>query len=168
VAGTGYEQTEAAANIPTILLLTFITVPMYLTTLLACKLSMLAFYLRVFQKQSLRVYVFVTMGLCVLWFISHFLANVFICSPVEAQWKIELIMSGQGTCGNQIPIFQSMIITNMLTDMIIMILPISECSHVLFETIGSTACQVHTDQCRIVTQRPSWACKCASPKSSAC
>lgn len=35
-------------------------------------------------------------------------------------------MSGEGTCGDQIPIFQSMIISNMLTDLIIMILPMSK------------------------------------------
>uniref|UniRef100_A0A8H7KFP1 Rhodopsin domain-containing protein n=1 Tax=Bionectria ochroleuca TaxID=29856 RepID=A0A8H7KFP1_BIOOC len=123
VAGTGYEQVETMANIPTILLLTFITVPTYLGCLLFSKLSMLCFYLRIFETQAPRRLVFGTMILCMCWFVSHFLANVFICKPVPAQWKMELVMSGEGTCGDQIPIFQSMIISNMLTDLIIMILP---------------------------------------------
>lgn len=126
VAGTGYEQVETMANIPTILLLTFITVPTYLGCLLFSKLSMLCFYLRIFETQAPRRLVFGTMILCMCWFVSHFLANVFICKPVPAQWKMELVMSGEGTCGDQIPIFQSMIISNMLTDLIIMILPMSK------------------------------------------
>jgi hypothetical protein len=86
---------------------------------------MLCFYLRIFERHTLRMWVIGTMVVCGIWFIAHVLTNVFICTPVAAQWRMELLMSGEGTCGEQIPLFQSMIISNMLTDLIIMALPIS-------------------------------------------
>ncbi|KAH7323231.1 hypothetical protein B0I35DRAFT_500090 [Stachybotrys elegans] len=124
LAGAGYGVQETAHNLSSILFMTFIVVPFYLSTLLASKLSMLAFYLRIFERHSLKLWVFVTMGFCVVWAVGHFLGNVFICKPVQAQWNLNLIMTGRGTCGDQIPIFQSMIISNMLMDLIIMTLPL--------------------------------------------
>lgn len=113
-------------NLPTILLMTFVLVPHYLATLLFSKVSMLTFYLRVFETHKLRIWALSTIGVCVAWFIAHLLANIFICSPVEAQWKMELLISGEGVCQEQVPLFQSMIITNMLIDLIIMALPLSK------------------------------------------
>lgn len=75
----------------------------------------------------------VTIVFCVVWALSHFLANVFVCSPVSAQYNLQ--DAATGTCGNQNTLFQSLVITNIIGDIIIMVLPMRE-SLPLFIIIG--------------------------------
>lgn len=65
-----------------------------------------------------------TIVFCIVWGVAHFLANVFICSPVKAQYDLEAAASG--ACGDQIRLAQSLIITNIVGDLFIMVLPMSE------------------------------------------
>lgn len=62
----------------------------------------------------------------VVWAAPHFLANVFICDPVAAQY--DLTIAATATCGNQITLFQSLIVTNIIGDVIVIVLLMRECS----------------------------------------
>lgn len=101
--------------------MTFATVPIYISTLTLTKLSMLYFYRRIFENATMLLYVNITISFVIIWGLAHFLANIFICNPVAAQYN--LVAAATGKCGNQITLFQSLIVTNIIGDIIIMILP---------------------------------------------
>jgi hypothetical protein len=101
--------------------MTFATVPIYISTLTLTKLSMLFFYRRIFENATTLLYVNITIGFVLVWGVAHFLANIFICNPVAGQY--DLAVAATATCGNQITLFQSLIVTNIIGDIIIMILP---------------------------------------------
>jgi hypothetical protein len=126
IGGAGYDVQTTIHNLPTILLIIFICIPFYLASQLFVKLSILVFYLRVFRYHISRTFVLATIALCVIWFIAYSLWDILICSPVEAQWNVTLISEGKGSCGNLKPLYQSGIITNMVTDLFILILPLSK------------------------------------------
>lgn len=85
---------------------------------------MLFFYRRIFENANMLHWVNAVAVYSVVWGIAHFLANVFVCTPVSAQF--DLTVAATGTCGDQIALFQSLIITNILGDIMIMVLPMRE------------------------------------------
>lgn len=112
---------------------------LYLNSLGVIKLSVLSFYLRVFVSKGVRVVIKITMGAVVLWAVVHGLGMVFICSPVSYQWD----MTHKGTCGNKIALYASLIITNIVTDIFIMALPVYTIWHLQMrasEKLGLAAC----------------------------
>lgn len=104
-------------NIPFILQLTFGMTLVYIVLLAAVKASMLCFFLRVFVTTTVQRLAKVTLAFVAMWMLSYVGASIFLCNPVSAQW------TGQGTCGAYIPLIQSLIATNAIGDLIIMILP---------------------------------------------
>ncbi|KAF4968985.1 hypothetical protein FSARC_3639 [Fusarium sarcochroum] len=136
--GNGYNLAKhPEPNVPFILKLTFAMQAIYVTLLAAVKASMLAFFIRVFptnfmQKGSKAALVFVA-----CWLISYLAACIFLCNPVEAQW------TGQGTCGQYIPMIQSLIATNAIGDLVIMAMPMHSVWGLKTrraEKIGITSC----------------------------
>ncbi|KAG9254359.1 uncharacterized protein F5Z01DRAFT_622403 [Emericellopsis atlantica] len=118
--GNGYslpEHPELAMNIPFILQLVFGMQLGYTLLLAATKASMLFFYLRVFVNPWVQRASQITLGVIALWTIAYLCACIFLCKPVSAQW------TGAGTCGEYIPMIQSLIGTNALGDVVIMLLP---------------------------------------------
>jgi hypothetical protein len=63
----------------------------------------------------------VMFGVVATWAVAHALAVIFICTPVSFQWDLTII---GGKCGDQIKLFQSIITSNIITDVMIMLLPI--------------------------------------------
>ncbi|KAH7322422.1 hypothetical protein B0I35DRAFT_182640 [Stachybotrys elegans] len=124
IGGAGYDMQTTINNLPTILLIIFLTIPFYLASQLFIKLSILVFYLRVFRYHISRIFILATIALCVAWFIAYFLWNLLVCSPVQAQWKPNLLMLGQGRCSNMKALYSSGIITNMVTDLFILAIPL--------------------------------------------
>lgn len=117
---------EVAFNLPTIMKAIFATVPLYISTLLFTKLSMLFFYRRIFEQATMLFWVNCTIVFSVVWGVAHFLGNVFICDPVAGQY--DMVIAATAKCGNQITLFQSLIVTNILGDIVIMALPMRKCS----------------------------------------
>jgi hypothetical protein len=118
--GSGHPASTVMPVISTNLLLTFILQPMYIFSLFCSKTSVLLLYQRVFQTPAMRRAVQVTMGVVAVWALGHYLAGEFICSPVASQYDLTV----PGTCGNDIAVFLSLIVTNALTDIVIMVLPV--------------------------------------------
>ncbi|KAH7304200.1 integral membrane protein [Stachybotrys elegans] len=93
---------------------------LYMMALTFVKLSVLVFYQRIFVSPGMKKLVYATIGLIIVWCISHSLAMLFICHPTAFWW--DQTIPG-GYCLNQIPIYISLIITNIFTDIVIMLLP---------------------------------------------
>lgn len=92
----------------------------YLWTLAALKLSQLCFYHRAFGVQ-LKFWIYGAGAIIVAWAIIFTFVFIFLCDPVEQQWTIDRI----GHCKDQILVLKCIIMTNVLTDIMIIVLPIS-------------------------------------------
>lgn len=106
-----------AANIPYILELTFGMQIVYTILLASVKASMLFFFIRVFVTPVMQLASKITLGFVVTWMVAYLGACIFLCNPISAQW------TGLGKCGVYMPMIQSLIATNAIGDIIIMLLP---------------------------------------------
>ncbi|KAI9162923.1 Satratoxin biosynthesis SC19 cluster protein [Paramyrothecium foliicola] len=107
-------------NFPTYMQIILSFQLLYTLALTFVKCSILMFYRRIFVSGKMQKLTWLTIGIVVLWWISHSLAMLFICHPVAFWW--DLTIEG-GYCLDQVPIYVSLIITNIITDLIIMALP---------------------------------------------
>jgi len=105
--------------------LTFAFQLVYILALSLVKSSILCFYRRVFVSARLRLATNVMFGVVAVWGLAHSMAVIFVCTPVSFQWDLSI----DGKCGDQIKLFQSLITTNILTDAMIMIIPVYSTSH---------------------------------------
>jgi hypothetical protein len=93
---------------------------LYVLALSLVKSSILCFYRRAFVDSRVMLAVNVLFGVVAMWASAHTMAIIFVCKPVSYQWDLTI----PGRCGDQIKLFQSLISTNILTDVLIMILPV--------------------------------------------
>jgi hypothetical protein len=126
--GCGYDLFPESPHFPTLInnLTVFMQVILsfqllYMMALTFVKLSVLVFYKRIFVSTGMKRLLYATFALIVCWCVGHSFAMLFICHPT-AYWWDQTIEGGY--CLNQIPIYVSLIITNICTDIIIMLLPI--------------------------------------------
>lgn len=97
----------------------------YFASLTATKISLLAFFLRVFPQKAFRKVIYVVIGICVAYGVSFVLATTFQCYPVPYSWK-QLDDSYEGSCNNiHIQGWMSAIF-NIVIDIIILVLPLKE------------------------------------------
>lgn len=88
--------------------------------LLAVKLSIMFFYLRVFVNNGLRLAVKIAMGVTLLWSAGNLIQVFVICRPFRSSWDIKT----PGVCGNRQGSFIAIGVFNVVTDFIILLLPI--------------------------------------------
>lgn len=93
---------------------------LYMMSLTLVKCSVLAFYRRVFVNDGMKKLTVITAIFVVCWCIGHSFAMVFICHPVAFWWDVTIV---GGYCLDQLPIYVSLIVTNIFTDLVIMGLP---------------------------------------------
>lgn len=114
---------------------------LYVNALAVIKASMLCFYARIFTNVGLRSCINIMLGIVVVWALSFSMAMVFACKPVAFQWNLQI--SGGGVCGDLIALYATLIVTNIITDLIIMGLPLYTIWHLKMrgvEKAGLTAC----------------------------
>ena len=99
--------------------MTFTFTLIYLWTLACLKLSQLYLYWRVFSTH-LRLWIFAGAAIVITWAIIFTFIFIFLCNPIQQQWSLMRI----GHCMDQILVLKSLIMTNILTDLFIFILPI--------------------------------------------
>jgi hypothetical protein len=99
--------------------ITFVFILIYIWCLTFIKLSQLALYLRVFNKE-LRIPIYVLSTVVTLWAIIFNFFSIFLCDPVSQQWTTNRI----GHCMDQILLLKCLIMTNMVTDLFIVALPV--------------------------------------------
>ncbi|KAH7119990.1 hypothetical protein B0J11DRAFT_582477 [Dendryphion nanum] len=85
------------------------------------KLSILAFYWRLFNMSSIRVPIYFVASFIVAWFIASILVTVFQCVPVASLWTPALRASAK--CVELAPFFFGVSIPNILADLFLLILP---------------------------------------------
>lgn len=99
---------------------TFVFTLIYLWTLAALKLSQLCFYYRAFGHQ-LKIWIYAFGAIVAAWALVFSLVFIFLCDPVEQQWTIDRI----GHCMDQVLVLKCIIMTNVITDLMIILLPVS-------------------------------------------
>ncbi|THX15100.1 hypothetical protein D6D13_02349 [Aureobasidium pullulans] len=97
----------------------------YFASLTATKISILAFFLRVFPQQQFRKIIHGVIGICVAYGLSFVLATTFQCNPVPYSWK-QLDSTYQGSCNNIHLQGWMSAIFNIIIDLIILILPLKK------------------------------------------
>ncbi|TEA15262.1 Satratoxin biosynthesis SC1 cluster protein 4 [Colletotrichum sidae] len=106
-------------NMQYILKVTFAFTLIYLWALASLKLSQLWFYHRAFALQLSR-WIYVVSGIVVAWALVFTFIFIFLCDPIAQQWTVLRI----GHCMDQILVLKCIIMTNVVTDLFIVILPI--------------------------------------------
>ncbi|EHA50584.1 hypothetical protein MCOR27_010324 [Pyricularia oryzae] len=126
-AGVGYDLDPKSPYFPTlynnleyILKNTFAFVGVYLWALAFMKLSQCCLYWRVFVTQ-LKWWIIWTSIIVLIWAIVLTFIAIFLCTPVEAQWSVD---RKPEQCMDQILVLKTLIMTNVVTDLFIMLLPI--------------------------------------------
>ncbi|KAH6633054.1 hypothetical protein C7974DRAFT_163968 [Boeremia exigua] len=110
---------ELTHNLPVIMQITFAFTLIYIWCLAALKMSQLALYMRVFSSQ-LQVWVYGVGAIVVLWAVIFNFLFIFLCDPIAQQWTVARV----GHCMDQILLLKCLIMTNLVTDLFIVVLPI--------------------------------------------
>ncbi|CAK7227108.1 hypothetical protein SCUCBS95973_006431 [Sporothrix curviconia] len=118
--GIGYDVTETLANLPLILRLLVAYEILYATCNYSVKLSVLFFYQRVFINRGMRIATIVTMVFVSLWTLGNILQIFLLCRPFRAS----IDPTVPGTCGSQKASFVAIGTFNIVTDAVILSLPI--------------------------------------------
>ncbi|KAF2770284.1 hypothetical protein EJ03DRAFT_78296 [Teratosphaeria nubilosa] len=84
------------------------------------KAAILSFYWRLFSVKN-RIPILIVSGVVVAWFFAIFLAVIFTCEPINAQWNI-LITDRK--CIKTRTIWLSGSIVNVLTDAVLLVMPL--------------------------------------------
>ncbi|KAK4651941.1 hypothetical protein QC762_606935 [Podospora pseudocomata] len=124
-SGVGHDMVPDSPLFPTLMnnlefmmKITFIFTIVYVWALFALKMSQLWFYLRAFSVH-LKVWIWIVSGICIAWAIIFTFVLTFLCDPIEQQWTLMRI----GKCMDQILVLKCVIMTNILTDLMIIVLP---------------------------------------------
>ena len=94
---------------------------LYLTANALPKMYMLCLYLRLFTHKALRMSCYVLMGFVAAIWVSYIIASATKCTPFAYQWD-KTIPGGQ--CVNIEAYYQSTSVPNIVTDLIILVLPV--------------------------------------------
>ncbi|KAK7955772.1 uncharacterized protein PG986_004994 [Apiospora aurea] len=115
-----YEQLITNSNL--ILKILFGFDMLYVHALALTQTSVLLFYLRVFGRApgGPRRAVQALLGVVAAWAVAFSLALAFICHPLPFRWAPTI---PGGACGSQPAMYAMLIVTNVLLDLVIMLLP---------------------------------------------
>ncbi|CZR51597.1 uncharacterized protein PAC_01474 [Phialocephala subalpina] len=94
---------------------------LYGITLCLIKSSIICFYFRIFGKtKSFRISAFVVLAFIICWALSVVLETFLLCRPVAYNWDTSI----KGTCGDRNTVYVSAGALNVITDFMVMSLPI--------------------------------------------
>ncbi|KAK4201726.1 hypothetical protein QBC40DRAFT_323675 [Triangularia verruculosa] len=120
--GVGYPMAQTLPNLEHILKMLVSYELIYATGISTIKLSVLVFYLRVFVNKTMRT---ATKGVIIfvcLWSVGNILQVFLICRPFAAIYTLELMPTAK--CGDQVGSFIAIGAFNIITDVMILTLPI--------------------------------------------
>lgn len=118
--GVGHNIAETLPNLEVILKLMVAYAIIYTFCIGFIKLSVLCFYIRVFVGERFRLATFATIGLVTVWSLANVLLLFLICRPFAANYDLTV----QGTCGDRPTAFIAIGAFNIITDILILVLPI--------------------------------------------
>lgn len=118
--GVGYPAEETMANLTHILKLLVAYELIYAVCLSTVKISVMTFYLRVFVNRSLRLATKAALVFVILWSTGNVLQVFLICRPFRSTYDPTV----PGECGDQVASFIAIGAFNVVTDVIILTLPL--------------------------------------------
>ncbi|OIW30687.1 hypothetical protein CONLIGDRAFT_713264 [Coniochaeta ligniaria NRRL 30616] len=118
--GVGYPATETLPNLVPILKMLVAYEFIFATCISTIKMSVMFFYLRVFVNDGLRLATKLVIGFVLLWSVGNILQVFLICRPFAATYDPTI----KGKCGSQVVSFIAIGAFNVITDAIILTLPI--------------------------------------------
>jgi hypothetical protein len=77
--------------------------------------------IRIFAVKSFRIAGYVVLAICVSWGIMTMLVAFLLCRPLGYNWNL---LPSDGHCGNQQSAYAAVGVTDILTDVMILILPL--------------------------------------------
>ena len=98
----------------------FILIISWPITQTAIKISILLFYLQLFVTKQFSIAAYITMSVVCLWCIQQVLAALLICKPISYNWDFH---NQTGSCGNTTANCIAGAAVNVLTDLVILLLP---------------------------------------------
>ncbi|KAK1833848.1 hypothetical protein QBC39DRAFT_345368 [Podospora conica] len=98
----------------------YISIVLYNASLTAIKITFLLQYYRIFTTPGMRRVVTGALAFVSLWSISQLLVTIFTCTPIEAFWSPEK----GGTCIPNLPFWYINAAGNILTDVIVFVVPL--------------------------------------------
>jgi hypothetical protein len=107
-------------NLETILKMLVAYELIFSTTISTIKISVLMFYLRVFVNRSLRIATKAALVFVMLWSVGNILQVFLICRPFVKTYSL----TAEGVCGDQVASFIAIGAFNIITDVIILTLPL--------------------------------------------
>ena len=94
---------------------------LYATTLCLTKSSIISFYLRIFgPARTFRISAYISIGVLIAWALSIILEAFLLCRPLAYNWDSTI----EGVCGNRSKVYISAGALNVVTDFMVMALPI--------------------------------------------
>ncbi|KAF2183603.1 hypothetical protein K469DRAFT_581953 [Zopfia rhizophila CBS 207.26] len=93
----------------------------YSLSIMFTKISILAFYLRLFPQKELKIVIYTAMAIVTAYSIAAGSEPFYACKPIEKYWDITITT---GSCINQYEVFLFSASMNIATDTIILVLPI--------------------------------------------
>ncbi|KAK3904713.1 hypothetical protein C8A05DRAFT_13457 [Staphylotrichum tortipilum] len=118
--GIGFNVTETLPNLETILKMLVSYELIYATSISTIKTSILFFYLRVFVNRGLGMATKIALAFVLTWSVGNILQVFLICRPFAKTYSLTV----EGTCGNQVASFIAIGAFNIITDVIILSLPL--------------------------------------------
>jgi len=94
---------------------------LWASSLAAIKISLLLLYIRIFVLSSLRITAYIVMGVVVSWWLSVVLEEFLLCRPFAFNWDRSI---PDGTCGNLLNAYIAAGAINLITDVMVLCLPI--------------------------------------------
>ncbi|KAJ5904187.1 hypothetical protein N7504_006570 [Penicillium tannophilum] len=108
------------ANIPKYLKCMYAYQLIYTATILSVKLSILTYYVRIFQIRPFRIAVYAVGSLVVVWAITVWFISIFSCRPINGFWDTSVTSS----CVSNKEFYVGNAVPNICTDVMILILPL--------------------------------------------
>lgn len=93
---------------------------LWVLSLSCTKMSILCLYLRIFPYRWITWSSYATMSIIVAWTVATILAGCLICRPFAFNWDKTI---PDGRCGNQVTSFTVTGVINLVTDIVVLLLP---------------------------------------------
>lgn len=96
----------------------WLSISLYCTSIGLTKTAILVQYKRVFATRTFQIWCWVAIGIIVTYTIVTIFTSIFICVPVSSFWTLE-----EGRCINRFASWFANAAVNLVTDLLIIILP---------------------------------------------
>ena len=115
-------QEVSPSDLTEILKIQYTGVIQYPLCVLFTKLSILYQYRRLFPNHDFKLMTSVLIAIMIMWCTAVVFTGVFMCTPIHKAWEPTI----PGKCISLVPFYYGMQIPNVITDLLILLLPFNE------------------------------------------